>query len=71
MATYKLDVLKESQKRLIWIHRDQSEETAEEHKNYIQARTEEERIKQRPLIQPITQVCEGDIIEIAVNFYSM
>ena len=30
-----------------------------------------ECIKQRPLIQPIVQVCQGDIIEIAVNFFSM
>ena len=30
-----------------------------------------DRIKQRPLIQPITQVCVGDVIEIAVNFFSL
>ena len=29
MATYKIDVVKENQSRLMWIHRDQAEEAEE------------------------------------------
>jgi hypothetical protein len=33
-----------------------------------------EQIKQlinRPYMQPITQVCQGDIVEIAINLFNM
>ena len=34
MATYKLDIVKEHQKRLVWIHKDQTEETNQLNESY-------------------------------------
>ena len=51
MATYKLDVVPQHQKRLLWIHRDQSEEGIQnDSAGLLKATNQIERIKQRPLI---------------------
>lgn len=28
-------------------------------------------LKERPCVQPITQVCESDTVEISINFFSL
>ena len=68
-ASYRFDVVPKKQQRLVWIHRDQQEEQTQlkiyEEMNAI------EQIMQRPCIQPVIQICQGDNIEIAINFFSM
>jgi len=45
MATYKMDIVKEKQHRLVWIHRDQAEESQDNNSSYQRARNQRERIK--------------------------
>lgn len=56
MASYKLDIVRDSSQRLVWIHRDEQEEQTQislyEHKRDILG-----KIMQRPLTQPIMQIC--------------
>ncbi len=67
IADYKLDVVKKGSQRLVWIHKDEREEASLAKANpHI-----ETALIQRPYIQPVTQICSGDTIEIAVNIFCM
>jgi hypothetical protein len=68
-ADFKLDVAKPGQARVIWIHKDE-QEMINQQKQYSMS-LELEDILRRPYVQPITQVCMRDTIEIAVTLFSM
>lgn len=54
---------------MIWIHKDE-QEMINQQRQYSMSR-ELEDILRRPYVQPITQVCMRDTIEIAVTVFSM
>lgn len=72
-ADFKMDIVKQNQPRLVWIHKDETE-TQHQKQLYNDFFANDEiftDVIERPCIQPIIQVCEKDTVEISINFASM
>ena len=55
--------------RVLWLHKDELEQLSQQRQYRVSEDLEE--ILRRPFVQPITQVCARDTIEIAINLFSL
>ena len=76
-ADYKMDIVKQDQSRILWMHKDEQEQQQQLKQfesPYTTKFMDSQQIYQlinRPYIQPINQICQGDTIEIALNLFNM
>jgi len=76
-ADYKMDVVKQDHSRILWMHKDEQEQQQQLKQfesPYTTKFMDSQQIYQlinRPYIQPINQICQGDTIEVALNLFNM
>jgi len=76
-ADYKMDIVKADSSRILWMHKDEQEQQQQLKQfesPYTTKFLDSQQIYQlinRPYIQPINQICQGDTIEIALNLFNM
>jgi hypothetical protein len=69
VADFKLDVVKAGANRVLWLHKDEQEQLSQQRQYKLSEDLQE--VMRRPYVQPITQVCQRDTIEFAINLYSL
>ena len=73
-ADYKMDVKARSTSRILWMHKDEQEQQQQLKQFQDPFKFDSLQIQQlvnRPYVQPINQICQGDTVEIAINLFNM
>lgn len=72
-----MDIVKQDESRILWMHKDEQEQNQQLKQfesPYTTKFLDKQQVQQlinRPYIQPINQICQGDTIEIAINLFNM
>lgn len=73
-ADYKTDIKPAGTSRILWMHKDEQEQQQQLKQfqdpfkfDYLQI----SQLINRPYVQPINQICQGDTVEIAINLFNM
>ena len=73
-ADYKMDIKAKGTSRILWMHKDEQEQLQQLKQfkdpykfDYLQI----SQLINRPYVQPINHICQGDTIEIAINLFNM
>ena len=66
-ADFKFDIVASHKNRVVWLHKD---EKTMRNTRIGETSPFASEVLIRPNIQPITQICEGDTIEFAINYFN-